>query len=94
MTTSPSGGAPGRAKIAAASLVGTAIEFYDFYIYGTAAALVLNTAFFPGMDPSAASLAAFSTFAVAFLSRPLGSALFGHASIRSQRLFFRSGPES
>ncbi|MFF4621064.1 MFS transporter [Nonomuraea jabiensis] len=78
MTTSPQVAAPSRSRVAAASLIGTAIEFYDFYIYGTAAALVLNTAFFPGMDPVAGSLAAFSTFAVAFLSRPLGSALFGH----------------
>ncbi|TDD37168.1 MFS transporter [Nonomuraea terrae] len=78
MTTSPQIQAPSRSRIAVASLVGTAIEFYDFYIYGTAAALVLNTAFFPGMDPVAGSLAAFSTFAVAFVSRPLGSAVFGH----------------
>ncbi|QFY11251.1 MFS transporter [Nonomuraea phyllanthi] len=78
MTTSPQLAAPSRSRIAAASLIGTAIEFYDFYIYGTAAALVLNTAFFPKMDSVAGSLAAFSTFAVAFLSRPLGSALFGH----------------
>ncbi|MFI7614673.1 MFS transporter [Nonomuraea terrae] len=78
MTTSPRIQAPSRSRIAVASLVGTAIEFYDFYIYGTAAALVLNTAFFPGMDPVAGSLAAFSTFAVAFVSRPLGSAVFGH----------------
>ncbi|MEV1249344.1 MFS transporter [Nonomuraea sp. NPDC050022] len=69
---------PSQSRVAAASLIGTAIEFYDFYIYGTAAALVLNTAFFPGMDPVAGSLAAFSTFAVAFISRPLGSAVFGH----------------
>jgi metabolite-proton symporter len=69
---------PSRSRVAAAGLIGTAIEFYDFYIYGTAAALVLNTAFFPGMDPVAGSLAAFSTFAVAFISRPLGSAVFGH----------------
>ncbi|MBF8191206.1 MHS family MFS transporter [Nonomuraea sp. K274] len=78
MTTSPQLVAPSRSRIAAASLIGTAIEFYDFYIYGTAAALVLNTAFFPGMDPVAGNLAAFSTFAVAFISRPLGSAVFGH----------------
>ncbi|WP_043629492.1 MFS transporter [Nonomuraea candida] len=78
MTTSPQTAAPSRSRIAAASLIGTAIEFYDFYIYGTAAALVLNTAFFPDMDPVAGSLAAFSTFAVAFISRPLGSAVFGH----------------
>ncbi|WP_431898743.1 MFS transporter [Nonomuraea sp. bgisy101] len=69
---------PTRTRIAAASLIGTAIEFYDFYIYGTAAALVLNTAFFPEMDELAGTLAAFSTFAVAFVSRPLGSAIFGH----------------
>ncbi|MEV0613036.1 MFS transporter [Nonomuraea sp. NPDC050404] len=78
MTSSPQTAAPSRSRIAAASLIGTAIEFYDFYIYGTAAALVLNAAFFPGMDPVAGTLAAFSTFAVAFISRPLGSAVFGH----------------
>ncbi|NBE99709.1 MHS family MFS transporter [Nonomuraea sp. KC401] len=78
MTTTPQTAAPSRSRVAAASLIGTAIEFYDFYIYGTAAALVLNTAFFPDLDPVAGSLAAFSTFAVAFISRPLGSALFGH----------------
>ncbi|MGW4470280.1 MFS transporter [Nonomuraea sp. NPDC004354] len=69
---------PTRTRVAAASLVGTAIEFYDFYIYGTAAALVLNTAFFPELDELAGTLAAFSTFAVAFVARPLGSAIFGH----------------
>ncbi|GAA4955342.1 metabolite-proton symporter [Nonomuraea thailandensis] len=78
MTTSPPTAAPSRSRIAAASLIGTAIEFYDFYIYGTAAALVLNTAFFPKMDSVAGTLASFSTFAVAFISRPLGSAVFGH----------------
>ncbi|AQZ60474.1 Permeases of the major facilitator superfamily [[Actinomadura] parvosata subsp. kistnae] len=79
MTTSPQIAAPpSRSRIAAASLIGTAIEFYDFYIYGTAAALVLNTAFFPKMDSVAGTLASFSTFAVAFISRPLGSAVFGH----------------
>ncbi|MEV5889303.1 MFS transporter [Nonomuraea fuscirosea] len=78
MTTSPQTSAPSRSRIATASLIGTAIEFYDFYIYGTAAALVLNTAFFPEMDQVAGNLAAFSTFAVAFISRPLGSAVFGH----------------
>ena len=78
MKTSPQLAAPSRSRVAAASLIGTAIEFYDFYIYGTAAALVLNSAFFPGLDPVAGSLAAFSTFAVAFISRPLGSAVFGH----------------
>ncbi|MGW2144558.1 MFS transporter [Nonomuraea bangladeshensis] len=74
----PDTAAPSRSRIAVASLAGTAIEFYDFYIYGTAAALVLNTAFFPEMDRVAGTLASFSTFAVAFVSRPLGSAVFGH----------------
>ncbi|MEV1175560.1 MFS transporter [Nonomuraea sp. NPDC049784] len=78
MTISPPIAAPSRSRIAAASLIGTAVEFYDFYIYGTAAALVLNTAFFPKLDPVAGSLAAFASFAVAFISRPLGSAVFGH----------------
>ncbi|MEU4327108.1 MFS transporter [Nonomuraea dietziae] len=78
MVQAPAVAQPSRTRIAAASLIGTAIEFYDFYIYGTAAALVLNTAFFPEMDNLAGRLAAFSTFAVAFVSRPLGSAIFGH----------------
>ncbi|MEO3800746.1 MFS transporter [Nonomuraea sp. B1E8] len=78
MTTTPQTAAPSRSRVAAASLIGTAIEFYDFYIYGTAAALVLNSAFFPDLDPVAGTLASFSTFAVAFISRPLGSAVFGH----------------
>ncbi|MDT0544448.1 MULTISPECIES: MFS transporter [Streptomyces] len=64
-------------RLAAASLVGTAIEFYDFFVYGTAAALVLGPLFFPNVSPLAGTLAAFGTFAVGFLSRPLGSALFG-----------------
>ena len=85
MTLSAPVEAPSRTRIAVASCVGTAIEFYDFYIYGTAAALVLNTAFFPGLDPLAGTLASFSTFAVAFLSRPLGSAVFGHWGDRTGR---------
>lgn len=71
--------------IAVASFVGTAIEFYDFYIYGTAAALVLGKVFFPDLSPLAGTLAAFSTFAVAFLARPLGSLLFGHFGDRVGR---------
>jgi len=65
-------------RIAVAGFVGTSIEFFDFYAYGIAAALVLNDAFFPNLDPVTGTLAAFSTYAVAFFSRPLGSALFGH----------------
>lgn len=65
-------------RIAVASLIGTTIELFDFYAYGIAAALVLNTAFFPQLSETAGTLAAFSTFAVAFLARPVGSMLFGH----------------
>ena len=73
------------ARIALASFIGTAIEFYDFYIYGMAAALVIGPVFFPGSDPVAQSLNAFLTFGVAFLVRPLGAALFGHFGDRVGR---------
>ena len=72
-------------RVAVASFIGTAIEFYDFYIYGTAAALVLNQAFFPTLDPVNATLASFSTYAVAFAARPLGSVIFGHFGDRVGR---------
>lgn len=65
-------------KIALASLIGTTIEWYDFFIYGTAAALVFNQAFFPNFDPTAGTLAAFATFAVGFIARPVGGFLGGH----------------
>ncbi|WP_418961334.1 MFS transporter [Streptomyces tritici] len=72
-------------RLAAASLAGTAVEFYDFFVYGTAAALVLGPLFFPTFSPLAGTLAAFGTFAVGFLSRPIGSALFGHVGDRYGR---------
>ncbi len=72
-------------RLAAASLAGTAIEFYDFFVYGTAAALVLGPLFFPSFSPLAGTLAAFGTFGVGFLARPLGSALFGHIGDRYGR---------
>ncbi|MEU3632109.1 MFS transporter [Streptomyces fradiae] len=72
-------------RLAAASLVGTAVEFYDFYVYGTAAALVLGPLFFPTFSPLAGTLAAFGTFAVGFVSRPLGAVLFGHVGDRRGR---------
>ncbi|WP_079036688.1 MFS transporter [Streptomyces luteocolor] len=72
-------------RVAVASFIGTAIEFYDFYIYGTAAALVLNEAFFPTLDPVNATLASFSTYAVAFAARPIGSVIFGHFGDRVGR---------
>lgn len=75
----------GSRRIAAASLIGTTIEFYDFYIYGTAAALVIGPVFFPAADPSSQALNSFLTFGIAFLARPLGSAFFGHFGDRIGR---------
>jgi metabolite-proton symporter len=68
-----------------ASLIGTAIEFFDFYIYATAAVLVFPQLFFPPSDPVSARLASLATFAIAFLARPIGSALFGHFGDRIGR---------
>jgi metabolite-proton symporter len=61
-----------------ASLIGTTIEFFDFYIYATAAVIVFPRLFFPPSDPASATLASLATFGIAFLARPIGSALFGH----------------
>lgn len=72
-------------KVAFASFVGTAIEYYDFYVYATAAALVFPALFFPGFSPLAGTLAAFATFAVGFVARPLGGILFGHFGDRVGR---------
>lgn len=68
-----------------ASLVGTAIEYFDFYIYATAAVLVFPRLFFPASDPASATLASLATFAIAFLARPVGSAFFGHFGDRIGR---------
>ena len=83
MPETPPRNRPGQ--ILFASLVGTAIEFFDFYIYATAAVLVFPRLFFPPGDPTAATLASLATFAIAFLARPLGSALFGHFGDRIGR---------
>ena len=72
-------------RIAFASFIGTAIEFYDFYIYGLAVAMVIGPVFFPGSDPAAQALNAFLTFGIAFLARPLGALLFGHFGDRIGR---------
>ncbi|TQK99858.1 sugar phosphate permease [Streptomyces puniciscabiei] len=77
--------APSMPRLAAASLAGTAIEFYDFFVYGTAAALVLGPLFFPTFSPVAGTLAAFVTFGVGFVARPLGSVVFGHLGDRRGR---------
>jgi metabolite-proton symporter len=66
------------AKVLTASLIGTTIEFFDFYVYATAAVLVFPALFFPGTDPSTALLASFATFSIAFFARPLGAIVFGH----------------
>ncbi len=72
-------------RILFASLIGTTIEFFDFYIYATAAVLVFPTLFFPAADPASAKLQSFATFALAFFARPVGSALFGHFGDRIGR---------
>src|SRR5262245_64392753 len=73
------------AQVLFASLIGTAIEFFDFYIYATAAVLVFPRLFFPASDPTSATLASLATFAIAFFARPIGSALFGHFGDRIGR---------
>src|SRR4051794_3121426 len=73
------------AQVLFASLIGTTIEFFDFYIYATAAVLVFPKLFFPASDPASATLASLATFAIAFFARPIGSALFGHFGDRVGR---------
>lgn len=68
-----------------ASLIGTTIEFFDFYIYATAAVLVFPHLFFPESDPTTAVLQSFATFSIAFFARPIGAALFGHFGDRIGR---------
>jgi metabolite-proton symporter len=73
------GGRPSSVRrVVVASLVGTSLEWYDFFIYGTAAALVFNQLFFPSFDPLVGTLLAFTTYAVGFVARPLGGIVFGH----------------
>ena len=72
-------------QVLVASLIGTSIEFFDFYIYATAAVLVFPGLFFPSSDPTSAKLASLATFGVAFIARPIGSALFGHFGDRIGR---------
>src|SRR6201990_2945391 len=74
---------PGR--ILLASLAGTTIEYFDFYIYATAAVLVFPKLFFPAEDPASATLQSLATFALAFFARPLGAAIFGHFGDRKGR---------
>src|SRR6202142_1870952 len=72
-------------RIVVSSIVGTAVEWYDFVIYGTASALVFNKLFFPLSDPALGTIAAFGTYGVGYLARPLGAAIFGHFGDRVGR---------
>ena len=72
-------------QVAFASLVGTTIEWYDFFLYGTATALVFPRLFFPNFSPLAGMLASFATFGVAFFARPIGGVVFGHFGDRIGR---------
>lgn len=72
-------------KVAAASFIGTLIEFFDFFLFGTASALIFNKLFFPNLDPLNGTLAAFGAFGAAFVARPLGGVLFGHFGDRLGR---------
>ncbi|HEX6403983.1 MAG TPA: MFS transporter [Pseudonocardiaceae bacterium] len=78
-------GALGMRRVALASCVGTTIEFYDFFSYGTAAALVFPKVFFPALGSTAGTAASFATFAVAFVARPVGAMIFGHYGDRYGR---------
>lgn len=85
MTAAPTAPVNKTSHIAIASFIGTAIEFYDFYVYAIAAALVIGPVFFPSASPTAQTLNAFATFGIAFLARPVGSFLFGHFGDRFGR---------
>ena len=76
---------PSPQRVAMASAVGATIEWYDFFLYGTAAGLVFDKLFFNGLDGPAAQFAAFGTFAVGFLARPVGGIIFGHYGDRIGR---------
>jgi len=80
----PEGRTPLR-RVIASSLVGTTIEWYDFFLYGSAAALVFNKLFFPSYDPLVGTMLAFATYAVGFVARPLGGIVFGHFGDRIGR---------
>ncbi|WP_433559073.1 MFS transporter [Pseudonocardia xinjiangensis] len=84
-TTPPARASRQACRAAAASLIGTTIEFYDFFIYGLAASLVFGSQFFPSFSPVAGTLAALSTFLVGFVARPIGAVVFGHFGDRVGR---------
>ena len=73
------------AKVLWSSVLGSTVEWYDFSIYGTAAALVFNKLFFPDLSPAVGTIAAFGSYATGFLARPLGGTVFGHFGDRTGR---------
>lgn len=83
--TQPAPPPASTSRVLMASLVGTSVEFYDFYIYATAASLVFGPLFFPAESPSAQLMAAYASFALAFIARPLGASVFGHFGDRIGR---------
>ena len=88
VTSGDPNAAPSRTsivKVVFASLIGTAVEWYDFFLYGSAAALIFGTLFFPDADPVNATLLAFGTYAVGFVARPVGGVVFGHFGDRIGR---------
>src|SRR5213595_3207217 len=74
-----------RLRVIIAASIGSALEWYDFFIYGTAAALVFGDLFFPKLDPAVGTLAAFATFGVGFFARPFGGMVLGHLGDRLGR---------
>ncbi|HEV2040921.1 MAG TPA: MFS transporter, partial [Casimicrobiaceae bacterium] len=72
-------------RVLISSVVGTAVEWYDFFLYGTAAALVFGKLFFPTFDPLVGTIAAFGTFAIGYVARPFGAIFFGHFGDRIGR---------
>ena len=76
MDPNPRGSSP--RKVVVASLIGTTIEWYDFFLFGVAAALIFNELFFPDFEPLVGTLLAFSTYAIGFVARPIGGIVFGH----------------
>ena len=85
ITSAPAPAQNSARRVIFASFIGTAIEFYDFYVYATAAALVIGPVFFPHDSPAAQALSAFVTFGIAFIARPVGAFLFGHFGDRIGR---------
>ena len=85
MTTTPQPTEADARRVAVGAFVGTALEWYDFFLYGTAASLVFNRLYFATGDPVVATLAAFASFAVGFAARPLGGIVFGHFGDRIGR---------